>query len=59
MADNKDEVRVEALIDHRGDPKKRKTLFFRVRWVGEEPSNDQWLPWKEVKDLILMDAYID
>ena len=28
MAD-KDEVRVEALVNHRGDPKKWKTLFFR------------------------------
>ena len=27
--------------------------------VDEEPANDQWLAWKEVKDLVLMDAYID
>jgi hypothetical protein len=32
MAD-KEEFYVDSIVNHRGDPTKKKTVFFRVRWL--------------------------
>ena len=52
-----DEYVVEAIIDHRGNPNRRSTLEFLVRWLGYEPEEDTWLPWKNVKELAALDVY--
>ena len=57
-ASDKDEFVVESIIDHTGDPKKRSSLQFRVRWLGFDESEDTWLPYKAVKDLEALDFYI-
>ena len=57
-ASDKDEFVVESIIDHTGDPKKRSTLQFRVRWLGFDESEDTWLPYKSVKDLEALEIYI-
>lgn len=52
-----DEYVVEAIIDHRGNPNRRSTLEFLVRWLGYEPEEDMWLPWRNVKELAALDVY--
>jgi hypothetical protein len=56
-AADKEEYVVEKIVDHREEGRKPKNWMFRVRWHGYEPSEDTWLPWKEVKDLAAMDVY--
>ena len=52
-----DEYVVEAIVDHRGDPRRRARMEFRVRWLGYEPDEDTWLPFREVQDLEALDRY--
>ena len=56
-ARDQDEYHVEEIIDHRGSPKRKAQMMFRVRWTGFEPDEDTWEPWKLVKDLEVLDAY--
>eukprot|EP00762_Andalucia_godoyi_P008723 ANDGO_04722.mRNA.1 Retrovirus-related Pol polyprotein from transposon 17.6 len=51
-----DEYQVECLVEHRG--KKKKDVEFRVRWKGYSNEDDSWLPYKEVRDLEALDAYL-
>jgi hypothetical protein len=56
---DRDEYIVEAIVEHRG-PRKgkpRNLLEFKVRWQGYGPEEDLWLPYKEVKDLEVLDEY--
>jgi hypothetical protein len=48
---------VESIINHRGDPRKKKSLEFLVRWQGYEPSDDTWEPYSNVRDLLALDEY--
>ena len=57
-AADKDEFVVEMIVDHRGSIKKRSKMEFRVRWQGYDETEDTWLLWKEVKDLVALDIYI-
>jgi RNase H-like domain found in reverse transcriptase/Reverse transcriptase (RNA-dependent DNA polymerase)/Integrase zinc binding domain len=57
-ASDKDEYVVDSIIDHTGDPKKRSSLRFRVRWLGFDESEATWLPYRAVKDLEALDVYI-
>jgi len=54
---DRDEFVVEAIIDHRGDPKKKKDIEFRIRWKGYEPADDTWEEYATVKDLEALDVY--
>jgi len=52
-----EEVVVEAIIDHRGNPRARTKMEFLVHWAGYDSSEDEWLPWKDVRDLEALDKY--
>jgi transposase InsO family protein len=56
---DKDELQVQSIVGHRGNPKDRKNMTFRVRWVGQEPEDDSWEPWDTVKKLQALDTYIE
>jgi hypothetical protein len=57
-AKDKDEYNVEAIIDHSGTIKQRSKMMFRVRWQGYDESEDTWLPYTRVKDLVALDLYV-
>ena len=48
---------VEMIVDHRGDPRKKAKMEFKIRFQGFDPSEDQWIPWRDAKDLEAMDNY--
>lgn len=52
-----DEHVVEAIVEHRGNARRRSSLQFRVRWAGYEPSEDTWEAYRDVKDLAALDEY--
>mmetsp|Transcript_49331 Transcript_49331/g.124040 ORF Transcript_49331/g.124040 Transcript_49331/m.124040 type:complete len:112 (-) Transcript_49331:645-980(-) len=51
------EYQVEAIVDHRGSPRNKSQLKFRVRWKGYEPDEDTWEPYASVKDCEALDVY--
>jgi hypothetical protein len=51
------EFEVERVLDHRGDPRRKSTLEFLVRWVGFEPEDDSWEPYANLRNVVAMDAY--
>lgn len=52
-----DEFEVEEILEHRGDWTKPGGLWFKVRWKGYDPSEDSWIPYRDAKDLALLDVY--
>lgn len=40
---------VEKILEHTGDPKRRSTLEFKVRWQGYSDEHDSWEPWKNLR----------
>ena len=51
-----DEFVVESIVDHAGTSK--RNYEFRIRWLGSDPNEDTWLPYREVKDLVALDSYL-
>jgi hypothetical protein len=49
---------VDQVLQHRGDPKKRSTLEFLIKWEGYDESNNSWEPWANVKDNIKLNNYL-
>jgi hypothetical protein len=43
---NEQEFIVEAIIGHRGNPNRRSTMEFNVRWARFDASCDSWEPYK-------------
>jgi hypothetical protein len=58
-ARDKDERVVEFISEHTGIPEQRKSMQFKVHWVGEEPGEESWEPWRVVRKLEALDKYID
>ena len=58
--DHDNEV-VEAIVGHRHPqgtrPNKRNTVF-KLRWFATSPEQDTWLPYKDVKELALLEDYL-
>ena len=50
-----DENIVDCIVDHKiipgGHIRKRTTIQFRVRWLGYDPTEDTWEPYRDVRDL--------
>jgi hypothetical protein len=53
---DKDEYAVEQILEHRGTSK--KTLQFKVRWMGYGEEEDSWIGFKDAKDLEALDVYL-
>ena len=57
---NKDQQmwEVEEIIAHRGNPKRRSSMTFRVRWTGFTEDDDTWEPWKNLRKNLKLHAYL-
>jgi hypothetical protein len=53
------EFAIEAIVDHRGNPRQKSSLEFLVRWVGYSEEYDLWLPWKEVMYTAQIRVYLE
>jgi hypothetical protein len=50
---------VEKILDHVGDPTKSKTTYdFLVQWQGYPSEENLWLPWKSLKDNVILHQYL-
>ena len=57
-AKDSEEDEIEAIINHTGDPKRKTSMDFLVRWAGYDESEDLWLPWGEVQSTVQLHAYL-
>ena len=42
------EDEVEAILQHTGNPRRKTSMDFLVRWAGYDESEDLWLPWSSL-----------
>ena len=49
------EAQVQAVLSHKGTPRKRGTLEFEIQWTDGDIT---WEPWERVKRLAAVDEYI-
>jgi len=47
---DKGEFVVHSIVNHHGDPKRKSDMDFLVRWEGYDASEDQWLPWRQLRN---------
>lgn len=47
---NNQEFYIEKILAHRGNPKKRTTMEFQVRWLGYSSDHDSWEPYSNLRD---------
>jgi hypothetical protein len=58
-ADALDQFIVGEILDMEGDPKGyRNLLKFKVRWAGYGPEKDTWEPWKNVRDNLIFQDFL-
>jgi hypothetical protein len=48
---------VEAILEHKGNPAKRSSLLFLVRWLGFDPEDDTWETYTNLKDVGVFQEY--
>jgi hypothetical protein len=50
---------VEEILDHRGNPKGSKIqLFFKVKWLGYDHTEDSWEPWSSLHKNAKLHLYL-
>ena len=57
-AKDNEEDEVESIIRHTGDPKRKTSMDFLVRWKGYDESEDLWLPWSELRTNNALHTYL-
>ena len=53
-----EEDEVEKIIQHTGDPKRKTSMDFLVRWLGYDDSEDLWLPWSALRSNVALHTYL-
>ena len=53
-----EEDEVESILAHQGDPRRKGSLDFLVRWTGFDESEDLWLPWSSLRDNVKLHQYL-
>ena len=49
---------VDHILAHRGDPKRKSSLEFLVRWTGYTDAHDTWEPWNSLRDTHALHRYL-
>ena len=55
---DREEYLVEEILAHRGDPKRKTSLEFLVKWKGYTDENNSWEPWNNLKDNSFLHDYL-
>jgi hypothetical protein len=53
-----EEEPVEAILAHNGNPKRKTSMDFLVRWLGYDESEDLWLPWSALHNNVALHKYL-
>ena len=53
-----EEDEVEAILEHRGNPKRKSDMDFLVRWLGFDETEDLWLPWSSLRNNTVLHQYL-
>ena len=53
-----EEEPVEAILAHQGNPKRKTSMDFLVRWLGYDESEDLWLPWSALQNNAALHKYL-
>ena len=53
-----EEDEVECILSHHGDPKRKTSMDFLVRWTGFDESQDLWLPWSALHSNVKLHQYL-
>ena len=48
-AKDNEEDEVDSILSHVGDPKRKSSMDFLVKWTGYDDSENLWLPWSELR----------
>ena len=57
-AKDNEEDEIESIIRHTGDPRRKTSMDFLVRWKGYDESEDLWLPWSELRTNNALHTYL-
>ncbi len=49
---------VDHIIKHWGNPMKKSNMQLLVRWADSSESDDQWLPWKDLRANLALHTYL-
>ena len=52
------EFEVENIVSHAGDPNKKGSLDFLVKWAGYDDSQNTYVPWKELRNNPVLHEYL-
>jgi hypothetical protein len=50
---------VGSIVRHNGDPKRKSDMDFLVRWDGYTAADDQWLPWRQLRNNPKLHEYLN
>jgi hypothetical protein len=55
---DKGEFLVNSIVRHTGDPNRKSEMDFLVRWEGYTAADDQWLPWRALRNNPKLHEYL-
>ena len=58
VARERQELFVDEIISHQGDPEDKRNMSFRVRWLGFGPDRDTYEPWSALDSNTLLHKYL-
>lgn len=58
IARERQEMFVEEIMSHNGDPDDKTNMTFRVRWLGFGPDRETYEPWGNLKSNTLLHKYL-
>ena len=49
---------VEKVLAHKGDPRRKKSLEFQIKWLGYDSTYNSWEPWHSFRDVECLHDYL-